>query len=220
MGTQWYYKTKGEEFGPVSPSELKKLAHIGEISGDTPVRKSVHGHWVRAGRVKGLFDQPDSATQQGSARQSEIPARLSSSPFAATLTNDSASLSKMQCLQESQARTANSGCSKGQKKTRVYLAVGGAAALSVLCVVLGIVLWLASRAWRSDPQVVQVDYHILGIGDGNRAKEYRKPVLRIKSGWEKYPEPSVGIVLRLDDSADFDRLGAGPPLLSQTGLTR
>jgi len=55
MASQWYYQIMGEEFGPVSPSELRQLAQTSTISADTLVRKGTDGDWVRAERVKGLW---------------------------------------------------------------------------------------------------------------------------------------------------------------------
>ena len=49
----------GQQFGPVSPSELRRLAIAGKISHDTLVRKGDQGNWVRAQRVRGLFEQPE-----------------------------------------------------------------------------------------------------------------------------------------------------------------
>jgi hypothetical protein len=51
----WYYKTDGEEHGPVDAKTLKDFAALGDIVPETPVSKGVDGKWVRAAKVKGLF---------------------------------------------------------------------------------------------------------------------------------------------------------------------
>jgi hypothetical protein len=56
MASQWYYRAEGQTVGPVSSSELRRLALEGRITRDTRVRKGSDGEWVPAERVNGLFD--------------------------------------------------------------------------------------------------------------------------------------------------------------------
>lgn len=58
MAAQWYYKLSNEEFGPVSSSELKRLAEAKTIVPDTFVKREADSDWVRAHRVSGLFPPP------------------------------------------------------------------------------------------------------------------------------------------------------------------
>jgi hypothetical protein len=54
----WYFsEAPGHESEPVSFAHLQLLALEGVLSPDTLVRKRSEWRWVRAGDVKGLFDQ-------------------------------------------------------------------------------------------------------------------------------------------------------------------
>jgi hypothetical protein len=54
----WYFsEVAGQESGPFSFAHLRVMALEGVISPDTRVRKHSEWRWVRAGDVKGLFDQ-------------------------------------------------------------------------------------------------------------------------------------------------------------------
>ncbi len=58
MATPWYYQNSlGEEFGPVTPSNLKNLALQGIIMEDTMV-KSGNSRWVKANSITGLVFSP------------------------------------------------------------------------------------------------------------------------------------------------------------------
>ena len=58
MAVAWFYKSESDgAFGPVSASELKKLALGGHVVPSTMVLKGDDGLWVLASKVKGLFDQ-------------------------------------------------------------------------------------------------------------------------------------------------------------------
>lgn len=60
MAIQWFYRIGNEVFGPVSPNEIREKAAIGEILPNTPIRKGPDGRWVRAEKVRGLFQRNDS----------------------------------------------------------------------------------------------------------------------------------------------------------------
>lgn len=56
MATEWFYQVMGEVVGPVSASQLKRLARSGDISLESLVKKEADGDWVYADRFKGLFE--------------------------------------------------------------------------------------------------------------------------------------------------------------------
>src|SRR4051812_48107780 len=56
MANEWFYQVMGVTEGPVSPSELRRLAQEGRIDSSTLIRKGVDGDWMYADRVKGLFE--------------------------------------------------------------------------------------------------------------------------------------------------------------------
>ena len=64
MGAEWYCQIMGDVFGPVPPSELKRLAQATRITPDTLVRKGADGDWLLAERVQGLFGQPSDVRAQ------------------------------------------------------------------------------------------------------------------------------------------------------------
>jgi len=51
----WYYAKNGQQFGPISPAELKKLAKEGALSPHDLVFQIGGTKWVEASSVKGLF---------------------------------------------------------------------------------------------------------------------------------------------------------------------
>lgn len=59
---KWFYQVMGEETGPVTSAELKRLATSGTVARDTLIRQGVSGRWTSAEKVTGLFngDAPDS----------------------------------------------------------------------------------------------------------------------------------------------------------------
>jgi|GEM_PF-3393686 len=52
---EWYYARNGEQFGPVSPAELKQLALSGQLRSYEPVWREGMSDWTPARNVKGLF---------------------------------------------------------------------------------------------------------------------------------------------------------------------
>jgi len=63
---QWYYQgPAGEQLGPVSADELRKLAGAGHVVPDTLVRRGDDVEWASARRVKGLFTKPHVAEPSG-----------------------------------------------------------------------------------------------------------------------------------------------------------
>jgi hypothetical protein len=55
MASEWFYQVMGEQVGPISSAELRKLAQQGTVSRDTLVKNAPDGIWVPAVRVNGLF---------------------------------------------------------------------------------------------------------------------------------------------------------------------
>ena len=55
MSSQWFYRKGTARFGPVSGTEIKKLAAAGELVDTDLVRGVGMTEWVPASRIKGLF---------------------------------------------------------------------------------------------------------------------------------------------------------------------
>jgi hypothetical protein len=55
MANDWFIQVMGEEQGPLTAAQLKKLASNGTITADTLVRRGPTADWVLAERVQGLF---------------------------------------------------------------------------------------------------------------------------------------------------------------------
>jgi hypothetical protein len=62
MAEQWYYVKSGEKHGPVSSSELRKLAKEGGLKPEDQIWKEGMNDWVPASRLKGLFVEKGTAT--------------------------------------------------------------------------------------------------------------------------------------------------------------
>lgn len=56
MTIEWYYTKGNQQFGPVTPVELKKLAEQGDLGSEELVWREGMDEWVPAKRVKGLFE--------------------------------------------------------------------------------------------------------------------------------------------------------------------
>ncbi len=56
MSAQWYYRVFGEEFGPLSLSDLREAASNGTLSGDDEVRPESLSMWVPTNAVRELQD--------------------------------------------------------------------------------------------------------------------------------------------------------------------
>ena len=57
MADQWHYAKGSEKHGPVSSSELRRLARDGDLQPTDLVHKDGMADWAPASRVKGLFDK-------------------------------------------------------------------------------------------------------------------------------------------------------------------
>ena len=100
----WYYQQGGQKVGPVTATDLKKLAGAGKLKSDDQVRKEGMAEWVQASRIKGLFAMPavvkcsvpiesdrsstlKSENQARSARETASkPSKASTAPSAAEAT--------------------------------------------------------------------------------------------------------------------------------------
>ena len=58
MATEWYYSKGGQQHGPVSPQELKKLAQDGTLQSRDLVWKDGMTDWVPVTQIKGLLTTP------------------------------------------------------------------------------------------------------------------------------------------------------------------
>jgi hypothetical protein len=76
----WYYKSLGQEIGPVPYSEITRLAQEGELHPNDFVRPGEAGAWQRAGRITGLFPDNYEATQ-AQLREAAAKVSLSSQRF-------------------------------------------------------------------------------------------------------------------------------------------
>ena len=63
MASNWYYKLMGEEFGPLTSSELRQHAADGKLTRDVYIRRNNDDRWVSAESVRGLFDRQPSHSQ-------------------------------------------------------------------------------------------------------------------------------------------------------------
>jgi hypothetical protein len=62
MATEWYCLLMGAEMGPFTSKELLEMARRHQLTPDDSVRKGIDGNWVRAHRVKGLFEVAAAST--------------------------------------------------------------------------------------------------------------------------------------------------------------
>lgn len=56
--SDWFYAKDNRQLGPVSSSELKRLAESGQLTADDLVWREGLAEWMPADKVKGLFDAP------------------------------------------------------------------------------------------------------------------------------------------------------------------
>ena len=56
MAAEWFYRQGAEQFGPCSGHVIRALAKDGAIVPTTPIRKADDAKWIKAVRIKGLFD--------------------------------------------------------------------------------------------------------------------------------------------------------------------
>lgn len=69
----WFYKSLGQELGPVPYAEIENLARNGELSPKDYIRPGRNGAWQRAGRISGLFADD---YEQEQARLKEAAAKI------------------------------------------------------------------------------------------------------------------------------------------------
>jgi len=94
MATQWFYKIDDEVVGPVSSSQLKKLASDNKLTPQTLVRRSSDKAWSKAKKVTGLWlpaVEKTAAAQTAPAKpvvaqsavssKKKAPSRIDESPF-------------------------------------------------------------------------------------------------------------------------------------------
>jgi hypothetical protein len=76
-GDGWYYKSLGQELGPVAFPELMELVANGELTPNDFVRPGRNGAWQRAARIHGLFAE-DYALEQEQLKAAAAKITLSS----------------------------------------------------------------------------------------------------------------------------------------------
>jgi len=73
MAAEWCYSERGLERGPVSASDLCRLAQTGRINPETPIWKLGTNQRVPASRVRGLFSDSGAASAASPARSHDAP---------------------------------------------------------------------------------------------------------------------------------------------------
>ena len=69
----WHYTIGDDQFGPVSPEELKKLADAGKVKPTDQVWKEGMGDWMPAREMKGLFNDGSGAVPEIREMPSDSP---------------------------------------------------------------------------------------------------------------------------------------------------
>ncbi|HEX6986331.1 MAG TPA: DUF4339 domain-containing protein [Planctomycetaceae bacterium] len=64
MAQQWYAQLDGRTVGPFPAKKLRDLASAGTLTPETPIRTD-DGAWMRAARIKGLFEGVQAAAGSG-----------------------------------------------------------------------------------------------------------------------------------------------------------
>lgn len=82
MAAEWFYRSSDQKSEPVDSRELRRLAETGIVRPDTLVRKGVDGRWVRAERVRGLFQRstPAPSSSLGASPPPPLPMPESVAP--------------------------------------------------------------------------------------------------------------------------------------------
>ena len=70
MDHQWFWRTDGETYGPLSTDELEDLVRRGRIRGSDQIRLEGSDKWLPADEVRGMFLSPDEGSPVESAAQS------------------------------------------------------------------------------------------------------------------------------------------------------
>jgi hypothetical protein len=84
MASSWYFQSLGNVIGPISSTELRQRAALGQIDANTLVAKDAPERWVRADRVTGLIPPPG-AHDAASAAAPVFDSAADLSPPAPTL---------------------------------------------------------------------------------------------------------------------------------------
>lgn len=74
MSEHWFYRVFGEEFGPVSLSDLRESAMNGTLSGDDEVRPEALSMWVPAKAVRELQEYYQDSVESSSTVTSTMNA--------------------------------------------------------------------------------------------------------------------------------------------------
>ena len=71
---EYYFRSGPNEFGPLTTSQLKKLAASGRLTADDKVRRG-SGEWVCASSLPGLFDGPSRRSDEAINEMDVLTAR-------------------------------------------------------------------------------------------------------------------------------------------------
>jgi hypothetical protein len=76
LANEWFYQKDGQEIGPLSPADLRRLASSGQLLPTDPVRKADMDRWAKASALKGLFPAvgAEPAVTAAAAPTSQSPA--------------------------------------------------------------------------------------------------------------------------------------------------
>ena len=74
MAHEWFIRRGAREEGPHAPAALKRLAREGKLVADDDVRRDDRPDWVKASKIRGLFDSPSSLTPDDEPPSSVVPA--------------------------------------------------------------------------------------------------------------------------------------------------
>ena len=75
---QWYYARDDQPMGPVSASELKQLAEVGELKPDDLLWREGMDEWTTAINLRGLFG--DGSGNQGDVASTVVQRRARKTP--------------------------------------------------------------------------------------------------------------------------------------------
>ncbi len=82
MVIQWFHQTSdGQQSGPLDSTQLRRLAEAGIVRPDTLVRQGDSGRWVRAERVRGLFQRSTASPSSSSGATPPGPPPVARRPI-------------------------------------------------------------------------------------------------------------------------------------------
>ena len=153
MGSSWYYRSGAREHGPISSSELLRMARRREIFSETEVRRSDKERWVAAADVKGLFEPMNALPPTSTTERKSAPAEPWSNsppPLMQSLPQPLAAGTRTQTDSPKQA-------APGSQRNWFRWITGSVAALAVLVVVgANVFMIVLDRPETVSPQLASV----------------------------------------------------------------